>query len=186
MTFRRAATAAIAVGAVATLTGCVESLLRPTVPQQYKSYFVVAAKRCPGVLTPELLAGQAYVESRFDPDAVSKAGAEGMMQIIPEVWQRFGTDADGNGRASPFNPADSVATAAKYDCFLAGETKRYGTEPRIWLAAYNAGPGAVQKYGGVPPYPETENYVDQVVRRAEQFAEQFATPQADETSRSEP
>jgi len=147
-----------------------------TVPDDYKSYFVVAARRCPGVLTPQLLAAQAYVESRFDPGAVSPAGAEGMMQIIPEVWRKYGADADGSGKASPFNPADSVATAAKYDCYLAGETRKYGSDPKYWLAAYNAGLGAVAKYGGVPPYPETSNYVEQVIRRAAELESQFATP----------
>lgn len=175
--WRRRALVAVALLLAATqLAGCVEAWTRVEVPAEYKSYFVVAAKRCPGILTPELLAAQAYVESHFRPDAVSSAGAEGMMQIIPEVWLRFGTDANGDGQASPFSPADSVATAAKYDCYLARETRPYGGEPEIWLAAYNAGPGAVAKYHGIPPYPETESYCVQVVARAEEFAEQFQTP----------
>lgn len=161
------------------LSGCMDRVLPVKVPDGYKSYFVVAARRCPGVLTPQLLAAQAYVESHFNPKAVSPAGAEGMMQILPEVWRKYGADADGSGRASPFNPADSVATAAKFDCYLAGETRRIGPSDRLWLAAYNAGLGAVQRYGGVPPYPETENYCEQVLRRAEEFARQFATPTAE-------
>lgn len=176
MRARRAFAMAAAPLAVAALTGCIDQLMEVRVPDDYKSYFVVAARRCPGVLTPQVLAAQAYVESHFNPDAVSPAGAQGMMQIIPEVWKRYGADADGSGRASPFNPADSVATAAKYDCFLAGETRSLGSSAKLWLAAYNAGLGAVQKYGGIPPYPETENYCDQVMRRSEQFARQFPEP----------
>lgn len=170
---RRAAAGSIAL-VVTALTGCIDQLVQVRVPDEYKSYFVVAARRCPGVLTPQLLAAQAYVESHFNPNAVSPAGAEGMMQIIPEVWRKYGADADGSGRASPFNAADSVATAAKYDCYLAGQTRSMGPSPKLWLAAYNAGPGAVQKYRGIPPYPETENYCEQVMLRSEQFASQFA------------
>lgn len=175
---RRAFALSAASLAVAALTGCIDQLMEVRVPDDYKSYFIVAARRCPGVLTPQLLAAQAYVESHFNPDAVSPAGAQGMMQIIPEVWKQYGADADGSGRASPFNAADSVATAAKYDCFLAGQTRSLGPSTKLWLAAYNAGLGAVQKYNGIPPYPETENYCDQVMRRSEQFTRQFPEPSA--------
>jgi soluble lytic murein transglycosylase-like protein len=88
------------------------------VPGAYRSFFEVAARRCPDVLTPGGLAAQARVESGFRPDAVSPPGAEGLMQVTPATWARFGRDADGDGRADPFTAADSVATAAEFNCTL--------------------------------------------------------------------
>lgn len=156
--------------AVTTLAGCAASSARRdggvaplAVPATYRSYFSVAASRCPGVLTPASLAGQAYVESHFRADAVSTRGAQGLMQVIPAVWNRYGTDANGDGRADPFTPADSVATSAKFSCALArGVREVPGDRLALRLAAYNAGLDAVRRYGGVPPYPETRRYVEQV------------------------
>ncbi len=168
------------------VNGC-GSALTIDVPQEYKSFFVVAARRCPGVLTPQSLAGQAYVESRFNQKAKSPAGAEGIMQIIPEVWKTYGTDANGDGVANPYSAADSIATAAKYDCVLdAGVSSIRGNQTELRLAAYNAGLGAVQKYHGVPPYPETTNYVKQVIRYTAHFAPQFVntTPSVSATATS--
>lgn len=174
------------IGLVLALAACVTPLvacgpfeMTVTVPAEYKSFFQVAAKRCPGVLTPESLAAQAYAESKFQADAVSPAHARGMMQIIDEVWDRYGTDASGDGVADPFTASDSVATAAKYDCDLAkGVAKIAGNKTHLRLAAYNAGLGAVQQYKGVPPYPETQGYVARVEEFTEKFAEQFASPTA--------
>ncbi|MGV1037486.1 MAG: lytic transglycosylase domain-containing protein [Candidatus Nanopelagicales bacterium] len=166
---------ATSIVATVTLSGCQNPLGPITVPDQYLSYFTVAAKRCPGVLTPELLAGQAWTESSFDPSTVSPAGAEGLMQIIPEVWARYGTDADGNGRADPFNPADSIATAAKFNCIQSNEVRPIpGNNTKLMLAAYNAGLGAVQKYRGIPPYAETEDYVTKVLNARDRVAPQFS------------
>jgi membrane-bound lytic murein transglycosylase B len=150
-----------------------------SVPDAYKSYFQVAAKRCPGVLTAEGLAAQASAESGFDPSAVSPAGAQGLMQIIPEVWSVYGTDADGDGDANPFTAADSVATSAKFSCYLSRELKPIrGDQTELRHAAYNAGLGAVQRYEGIPPYKETEDYVRRVSARAKAFADDFAVPRA--------
>lgn len=166
---------ATSIAATLALSACQNPLGPITVPDQYLSYFKVAAKRCPGVLTPELLAGQAWTESSFDPSAVSPAGAEGLMQIIPAVWARYGTDADGNGRADPFNPADSIATAAKFNCVQYNEVRSIsGNNTKLMLAAYNAGLGAVQKYGGIPPYAETEDYVTKVLNARDRVAPQFS------------
>ncbi|HSP38581.1 MAG TPA: lytic transglycosylase domain-containing protein [Frankiaceae bacterium] len=146
----------------------------PTVPSEYRTYFSVAAQRCPGVLTPAGLAGQAYVESHFRRDAVSGSGAQGLMQITSANWSRYGTDANGDGRADPFTPADSIATAAKFSCSLAKGLRNVpGSRTELRLAAYNAGINAVRKYGAVPPYPETENYVQQVQEWSKQFASAF-------------
>lgn len=147
-----------------------------TVPSQLRSYFIVAARRCPGVLTPAGLAAQAEVESGFDPARTSPAGAEGLMQIIPAIWRSYGVDALGNGRADPFTPADSVATSAAYSCALARALRDLPGDPtQLRLAAYNAGPTAVRRYGGIPPFPETQQYVSQVLTWTARFAAQFPT-----------
>lgn len=159
-----------------TLTACEPPNFALQVPTEYKSYFSVAAKRCPTVLTPEGLAAQASAESSFNPRAVSPAGAQGLMQIMPEVWSVYGTDADGDGQANPFSAADSVATAAKFNCYLSQELRRIdGDQTELRLAAYNAGLGSVQKYDGVPPFKETQDYVERVAKRTEAFSDDFAT-----------
>lgn len=170
---------ALGLGAlVIKITGCEPPDFALSVPASYKSYFQVAAKRCPGVLTPEGLAAQASAESGFDPEAVSPAGAQGLMQIIPEVWAVYGTDANGDGRANPFTAADSVATSAKFNCYLSGQVQAIDGDPtELRLAAYNAGLGAVQKYDGVPPYRETQDYVKRVAQRTEAFSDDFAATQ---------
>ena len=153
------------------------------VPVQYKSYFTVAARRCPAVLTPAALAGMAYVESRFQSDAVSGNGAEGLMQILPSVFKQYGVDANGDGRRDPFNPADSIATSAVLTCFLAGQVRSIaGSQVDLRLAAYNAGLGSVRQYKGVPPFAETRDYVDQVKLWTARFQEQFVTASPTSTS----
>ncbi len=99
-----------------------------------------------------LLSAVAKEESGYNAQAVSPAGAEGMMQLMP------GT-ARGLGVTNPFDPAQAVDGAAK---MLRDLTNRFGSTS-LALAAYNAGPGAVMKYGGIPPYPETQRYVRNVL-----------------------
>jgi soluble lytic murein transglycosylase-like protein len=147
------------------------------VPAAYKSYFQVASRRCPGVLTPAGMAAMAYVESRFDPSAQSGNGAEGLMQILPSVFREYGVDANGDGKRDIFTAADSVATSAVYTCKLAGLVRSIpGDQVALRLAAYNAGIGAVTRYRGVPPYAETQDYIAQVKLWTERFAPQFALP----------
>jgi soluble lytic murein transglycosylase-like protein len=88
-----------------------------------------------------------YQESRFNPNAVSHAGAIGLAQLMPT------TAAD--LRVDPLNPAQNLEGGARY---LKQQFEEFGTW-RLALAAYNAGPGAVKKHGGVPPFRETRNYV---------------------------
>jgi peptidoglycan DL-endopeptidase CwlO len=102
-------------------------------------------------VSPKLLAAVAKVESGYNPQAVSKAGARGLMQIMP------GTAA-GLGVANAFDPAQAVEGAAK---LLSSNLKEFGSLD-LALAAYNAGGGAVKKYGGIPPYKETQAYVPKV------------------------
>jgi soluble lytic murein transglycosylase-like protein len=167
------------VGALAVVAGCggssAPSIPGVSVPVGYRSYFVVAARRCPGILTPAGLAAQAYVESSFQPNAVSPAGAQGLMQITPDNWRIYGTDAIGDGRADPFTPADSIAAAAKFDCVLARAVRNIPGDPTsLWLASYNAGINAVRHANGVPPFTETQQYVQQVKQWTVTFGPDFA------------
>ncbi|MBG0566883.1 transglycosylase SLT domain-containing protein [Actinoplanes aureus] len=102
-------------------------------------------------VSPKLLAAVAKVESGYDPRAVSKAGAQGLMQLMP------GT-ARGLGVQDSFDPAQAVNGAAK---LLSQHLKEFKSLP-LALAAYNAGGGAVHKYDGIPPFAETQAYVPKV------------------------
>lgn len=101
-----------------------------------------------------LLQAVASTESSFQPGAVSPAGAEGLMQLMPSTASSLGVDA--------FNPGQSIFAASK---LLSSYYSQYGSWP-LALAAYNAGPAAVQQYSGVPPYPETQAYIQNVLARA--------------------
>jgi soluble lytic murein transglycosylase-like protein len=106
-------------------------------------------------LPPELLHSVIQVESNYNPSAVSPKGAQGLMQLIPETARRFGV-------LDSFDPVENIQGGAKYLKYLLDLYQ--GDYPRA-LAAYNAGEKAVAKYGGVPPYAETQNYVAQVQKR---------------------
>jgi peptidoglycan DL-endopeptidase CwlO len=106
---------------------------------------------------PAVLAAVAQQESGFDARAVSPAGAQGLMQFMPETAEGLGVDA--------FDPASAVDGAARY---LSDLTDRFGST-ELALAAYNAGPGTVSRYGGIPPYTETQDYVRSVMSRAEAY-----------------
>ena len=110
-------------------------------------------------IDPALLKGLVSQESGFNPNARSGAGAVGLTQLMP------GTAA-GLGVTNPLDPAQSLQGGAKY---LREQLDRFGGDEKLALAAYNAGPGAVQKYGGVPPYAETQNYVTSVMGKAAAF-----------------
>jgi soluble lytic murein transglycosylase-like protein len=108
-------------------------------------------------LPAEFLAATLLQESAFDPRALSVAGAVGIAQFMPSTADAVGVD--------PFDPYDAIPGAA---ALLATYVREYGAYPNPYLAAlaaYNAGPGAVDAYHGVPPYPETRAYIDDVVDR---------------------
>lgn len=129
------------------------------------------AGQCPQV-TASLLAAQLYTESGFDPRAKSPVGALGIAQFMPATWTQYGKDGDGDGHKDILNPADAIAAQANYDCVLAKEVKHVsGDSTDNMLAAYNAGGGAVMKYGGVPPYSETRNYVKTIRELADKWAD---------------
>jgi hypothetical protein len=104
-----------------------------------------------------LLAAVAQQESGFNSSAVSSAGAQGLMQFMPATAAGLGVNA--------LDPSSAVDGAARY---LSSLTKQFGST-ELALAAYNAGPGTVTRYGGVPPYPETQNYVRAVMSKAEAY-----------------
>jgi hypothetical protein len=111
-------------------------------------------------LDPELLEAMAEVESGGDPLSVSPKGALGLMQLMPATARAFSV-------LNPFNPADNTMGAADLLAYL---RTRFANNPNLQglpalLAAYNAGPGAVEKYGGIPPYAETNRYVRRVIER---------------------
>ncbi|UWZ40707.1 transglycosylase SLT domain-containing protein [Dactylosporangium roseum] len=114
----------------------------------YADLFQQAAARYD--LSPALLAAVAKVESGFNPSAVSRAGAQGLMQIMPATARGLGVDA--------LDPRQAVDGAAR---LLSGNLRRFG-DLDLALAAYNAGGGAVSRYGGIPPFPETQAYVPKV------------------------
>ena len=140
-------------GAIAGATGVSE--LPASVP--YGAEITAAARR--NGLDPALLAGLVKQESGFNANAHSGAGAQGLTQLMPST-------AAGLGVHNPLDPAQSLEGGAKY---LAQQLKSFDGDVARALAAYNAGPGAVQRFGGVPPYAETQNYVRAVQSNAAAF-----------------
>lgn len=118
---------------------------------------IVAAAGNAGV-DPRLLAALVWAESAFQPQARSSAGAIGLTQLMPGTARGLGVD--------PTDPLQNLEGGARY---LARQLAGFGS-PALALAAYNAGPGAVQRYGGVPPYAETQAYVLRVLTLYEQLS----------------
>jgi soluble lytic murein transglycosylase-like protein len=110
-------------------------------------------------LDPNLVKAMVKAESDFKPKAVSPKGAMGLMQLMPET-------ADSLGVKDPFDPEENVAGGVK---FLKGLLKEF-KDPEKAIAAYNAGPGAVKRYNGIPPYEETKQYVSKVKRFYQDFS----------------
>ena len=122
------------------------SELRPIIAQAAERYGI----------RPALLEALIQQESGFNPDAVSRAGAQGLTQLMP------GTAA-GLGVSDPFDPEQNIMGGARY---LRMQLDRFNHDETLALAAYNAGPGAVQRFHGIPPYAETRNYVRSVLTLA--------------------
>ncbi len=115
----------------------------------YSELFAAAGQRWN--VDPGLLAAVARAESNFNPQAVSPVGAQGLMQFMPATAAEMGVD--------PWDPASAIDGAARY---LRNSLDRFGSV-ELAVASYNAGGGAVSRYGGIPPYRETQNYVRKVL-----------------------
>ncbi|MFB7332772.1 NlpC/P60 family protein [Streptomyces adustus] len=150
--------------------GGTRALAKGAVPAAYQTLVQKWGNLCPA-LNPALLAAQLYQESGFNPNAKSQAAAQGIAQFIPGTWATHGIDGDGDGDRDVWDPNDAIPSAASYDCQLASYVKDVpGNVTDNMLAAYNAGAYAVIKYGGVPPYSETRNYVKTITTLEESFA----------------
>ena len=112
-------------------------------------------------MDPFLIAALIAQESRFRPDCVSPGGAVGLGQLLPSTAASLGVN--------PYDASQNVEGCAKY---LSTQMRRWRSSPNkvaLALASYNAGPGAVQRYGGVPPYRLTRNYVAKITARRKRF-----------------
>lgn len=110
----------------------------------------------------ELIKAMIHAESNFNPSAISPSGAIGLMQIMPDNLNAFGI-------RDPFDPRENVMGGTRY---LKELMEKYNRDLSLTLAAYNAGPGAVDKYKDIPPYPETETYVEKVLNLYSRYKNQ--------------
>ncbi len=106
-------------------------------------------------IDPRFIHAVIWQESRYKAQAVSPAGAQGLMQLMPATAKRFGCN-------DAYDVEANIKAGTKY---LAWLLKRFDGDVRLALAGYNAGEGAVDKYDGIPPYDETQNYVRKIVSR---------------------
>lgn len=104
-------------------------------------------------LTPALIRAVIRAESGFDPFAVSSAGARGLMQLMPALAKELGV-------TNVFDPRENIMAGTQY---LSALIDGQGGNVTLGLASYNAGPGAVERYGGIPPFKETQRYVQTIL-----------------------
>jgi len=142
-----------------------ENFFKTQVP--FGSLIYSEAKR--NNLPPELVAAVAHTESKFKPTARSGAGAIGLMQLVPKTGRWLGA-------RNLTDPVQNVMAGAKYLRYL---TDRFNGDQQKAIAAYNAGEGAVRRFGGVPPYRETRNYVQRVKSFQQDLGEQLQNKVAD-------
>ncbi|RMG36671.1 MAG: lytic transglycosylase domain-containing protein [Methanobacteriota archaeon] len=129
--------------------------LQSAIPKRLKPYeeMIMEASQNHGV-DANLIKAVIFAESSGNPEAVSKMGAKGLMQLMESTAEEVGVQ-------NPFDPRENIQGGSRY---LAKLLKRYKGDIQLALAAYNAGPTAVDKYGDIPPFPETQRYVEKVLR----------------------
>lgn len=119
----------------------------------YDAYIKASASR--HGIDPGLMKAMMHTESAFNANARSPVGAQGLMQLMPATARRFKV-------GNPWNPAENIEGSAKYIAWL---MRRFNNNIEFAVAGYNAGEGNVDKYGGIPPFKETRNYVKRVMSR---------------------
>jgi hypothetical protein len=140
---------------------------------RYDAYVVEAARLYQ--LPVAFLRAVIHIESDFDPNVVSVDGAMGLMQLMPMTAQKMGVE-------NPFDPRQNILGGARFLRILANQ---WQGDLVLTVASYNAGAGAVERYGGVPPYAETRRYVNRVIRRYYEYREGRALgPQRDPVAAS--
>ncbi|MFC1840788.1 lytic transglycosylase domain-containing protein [Thermodesulfobacteriota bacterium] len=110
-------------------------------------------------LKPSLVKAVIMVESGFDPKAISKKGAQGLMQLMPKTAADMAVE-------DPHNPEENIFGGTRY---LSKLMERFKNDIKLALAAYNAGPERVEEYKGVPPFPETERFINKVMSFYKQY-----------------
>jgi soluble lytic murein transglycosylase-like protein len=125
---------------------------------------------------PQLVHAIIKVESQYDPNAVSRKGAMGLMQLIPETAQRFRV-------VNPFDPKENIEGGVSYLKYL---LDLYGGDLSLSLAAYNAGEHAVERFGGIPSFSETRDYVHKVTNLYQSGSPQSGTYAADKKPQASP
>jgi soluble lytic murein transglycosylase len=139
-----------------------------TLDPQYKEIVTTACKTY--AVDENLVLAMMRVESNFNSEAISRKGAQGLMQLMPETARRYRVN-------DSFNPRDNIYAGVLH---LKALLLKYQGNEKLALAAYNAGSGAVDKFQGIPPYPETQTYVKLVLKFRDQYREE-ATNSAPET-----
>lgn len=130
-----------------------QTVFRLATPRSTSPRSIVHDAAIDAGIDPAIAEAVAEQESGFDPNAVSAVGAQGLMQLMPSTARALGV-------SDPFDPTANAFGGARY---LRELLDRFGSNVPLALAAYNAGPGAVERFGGIPPFPETRRYVDRVM-----------------------
>lgn len=130
------------------------------VPEEHQDAVDAAAEE--SGISATVLASQIDQESGWDPEAESPVGAQGIAQFMPDTWETYGEGGD------PLDPEDAIPAMGRFMGTLWEEVEPHAdgderTQVELTLAAYNAGPGAVDQYEGIPPFDETENYVETIL-----------------------